>query len=92
VLDGLGHVVHADDPRAGVMGRSDGSQAAAQTVRGLGAGQLADEGLLVGRITAKLKVPRNSTLIFLPSRSLELNPVENVWQYLRDQPRPSGPC
>jgi len=54
--------------------------------------ELADEGLLVGRITAKLKVPRNSTLIFLPSRSLEFNPVENVWQYLRDQPRPSGPC
>ena len=23
------------------------------------------------------------TLIFLPSRSPELNPVENVWQYLR---------
>jgi len=23
------------------------------------------------------------TMIFLPSRSPELNPVENVWQYLR---------
>lgn len=23
------------------------------------------------------------TLLFLPSRSPELNPVENVWQYLR---------
>ncbi len=23
------------------------------------------------------------TLIFLPSRSPELNPVENIWQYLR---------
>jgi transposase len=23
------------------------------------------------------------TLIFLPSRAPELNPVENVWQYLR---------
>lgn len=33
--------------------------------------------------TAKLKVPKNITLIFLPSRSPELNPVENVWQYLR---------
>ena len=33
--------------------------------------------------TEKLKVPRNITLIFLPSRSPELNPVENVWQYLR---------
>lgn len=33
--------------------------------------------------TEKLNVPRNMTLIFLPSRSPELNPVENVWQYLR---------
>jgi hypothetical protein len=28
-------------------------------------------------------VPKNISLIFLPSRSPELNPVENVWQYLR---------
>jgi len=33
--------------------------------------------------TAKLRVPKNMTLIFLPSRAPELNPVENVWQYLR---------
>ncbi|SFD11807.1 DDE superfamily endonuclease [Devosia psychrophila] len=33
--------------------------------------------------TEKLIVPKNMTLIFLPSRSPELNPVENVWQYLR---------
>jgi hypothetical protein len=33
--------------------------------------------------TDKLKVPRNITLILLPSRSPELNPVENIWQYLR---------
>lgn len=33
--------------------------------------------------TGKLNVPRNITLIFLPSRSPELNPVENVWQYMR---------
>ena len=33
--------------------------------------------------TGKLKVPKNITLIFLPSRSPELNPVENIWQYLR---------
>jgi transposase len=32
---------------------------------------------------AKLKVPKNLTIILLPSRSPELNPVENVWQYLR---------
>lgn len=33
--------------------------------------------------TGKLKVPKNITLILLPSRSPELNPVENIWQYLR---------
>jgi transposase len=33
--------------------------------------------------TAKLDVPKNITPIFLPSRAPELNPVENVWQYLR---------
>ena len=33
--------------------------------------------------TGKLKVPNNITIILLPSRSPELNPVENIWQYLR---------
>jgi len=33
--------------------------------------------------TGKLKVPTNLTIILLPSRSPELNPVENIWQYLR---------
>mgnify|MGYP001087033328 CR=1 FL=1 len=33
--------------------------------------------------TANLTVPRNITPIFLPSRSPELNPVESVWQYMR---------
>jgi hypothetical protein len=33
--------------------------------------------------TAKLNVPRNITPILLPSRAPELNPVENIWQYLR---------
>ena len=31
-----------------------------------------------------LKVPDNITLVFLPPRSPELNPVENVWQFMRD--------
>ena len=31
----------------------------------------------------KLKVPSNLTIILLPSRSPELNPAENIWQYLR---------
>ena len=33
--------------------------------------------------TDKLKVPKNLTIILLPSRSPELSPVENIWQYLR---------
>lgn len=33
--------------------------------------------------TGMLTVPKNVTLIFLPSRSPELNPVEQIWQYLR---------
>jgi len=33
--------------------------------------------------TSNLVVPKNLTLIFLPSRAPELNPVENVWQYQR---------
>ena len=32
----------------------------------------------------KLKVPHNITLLPLPPRSPELNPVENVWQFMRD--------
>jgi hypothetical protein len=33
--------------------------------------------------TGNLMVPKNLTLVFLPSRAPELNPVENIWQYLR---------
>jgi len=33
--------------------------------------------------TNKLNIPDNITLLPLPPRSPELNPVENVWQYLR---------
>ena len=33
--------------------------------------------------TSKLSIPNNISLVFLPPRSPELNPVENVWQYLR---------
>ena len=33
--------------------------------------------------TGHLMGPKNLTLIFLPSRAPELNPVENIWQYLR---------
>ncbi len=33
--------------------------------------------------TKKLKVPKNITLMPLPPRSPELNPAENIWQYMR---------
>jgi len=35
-------------------------------------------------LSPKLKVPDNITLLPLPSKSPELNPVETIWQYLRD--------
>ncbi len=34
--------------------------------------------------TAKLVIPPNITLLLLPPRSPELNPVENIWQFMRD--------
>ncbi|ORE96951.1 hypothetical protein ATO4_10639 [Aurantimonas sp. 22II-16-19i] len=34
--------------------------------------------------TPKLEVPANITLMFLPSKAPELNPQENVWQFMRD--------
>ena len=34
--------------------------------------------------TPKLEVPDNITLLFLPARAPELNPVENIWQFMRD--------
>jgi transposase len=33
--------------------------------------------------TASLDMPTNITPVFLPSRAPELNPVENIWQYMR---------
>ena len=35
--------------------------------------------------TARLVVPKNLTLIFLPSRAPELNPVETIWPDLRQR-------
>ncbi len=34
-------------------------------------------------ISKKLKVPKNVTIVLLPPYSPELNPVENLWHYLR---------
>ena len=36
-------------------------------------------------VSADLQVPPNLTLVHLPSYSPELNPVEKVWQHLRDR-------
>jgi hypothetical protein len=33
--------------------------------------------------TGALTLPENPSLLFLPPKSPELNPVENIWQYLR---------
>jgi DDE superfamily endonuclease len=35
-------------------------------------------------VSPKLRVPDNITLLPFPPRSPELNPVENVWQFVRD--------
>lgn len=35
-------------------------------------------------MTPKLNVPGNITLLSLPPRAPELNPVENLWQFMRD--------
>ena len=35
-------------------------------------------------VSRKLKVPSNITLVPLPAKAPELNPVENIWQYMRE--------
>jgi len=35
-------------------------------------------------LSTRLVVPANITIIALPPKCPELNPVENVWQFLRD--------
>jgi transposase len=35
-------------------------------------------------MSARLAVPQNITIIPLPPKSPELNPMENIWQFLRD--------
>ena len=37
-----------------------------------------------GHISKALPVPPNITLVPLPAKSPELNPVENIWQFMRD--------
>jgi transposase len=34
--------------------------------------------------TGKLEVPANISIVALPAKCPELNPVENVWQFMRD--------
>jgi len=35
-------------------------------------------------MSTRLVVPANITILALPPKSPELNPVENVWQFMRD--------
>lgn len=35
-------------------------------------------------LTPKLVIPNNISIIPIPSKSPELNPQENVWQFIRD--------
>ena len=35
-------------------------------------------------LTPKLKLPANISIIAIPSKSPELNPHENIWQFMRD--------
>src|SRR3982074_3497061 len=35
-------------------------------------------------VSKKLPIPDNITLLPLPPKSPELNPVENIWQFMRD--------
>jgi transposase len=35
-------------------------------------------------LSAKLGVPENITLVPLPPKCPELNPMENIWQFIRD--------
>ena len=36
-------------------------------------------------ISERLAVPSNITIVPLPAKCPELNPVENVWQFMRDK-------
>jgi len=36
------------------------------------------------RLSAGLEVPENITILPLPPKSPELNPVKNLWQFIRD--------
>ncbi len=35
-------------------------------------------------MSTRLAVPDNISIVMLPARSPELNPVENIWQFMRD--------
>ena len=35
-------------------------------------------------VTGKLNIPDNISLVPLPSKCPELNPVENIWEFMRD--------
>ena len=45
---------------------------------------LACDGAGWHQLGGRLRVPENISLLHLPPYSPELNPIENVWDYLRD--------
>ena len=70
---------HAATPKAG---RCISRKIAATVAPGAHAGLLLDQAGWHG--SGALIVPPNITLMPLPSKCPELNPVENIWQFMRD--------
>ena len=74
----------------GRLGRGDAGTVGLVPARGEGAHPPAvHPGVLLldqagWHTTTKLTVPANITLVPLPARSPELNPVETIWQFMRD--------
>jgi transposase len=70
-------------PRCTTDGMSQHLQEIAQTVApGAHAVLLLDQARW--HLSQQLVVPANITLLPLPPKSPELNPVENLWQYMRE--------
>ena len=77
---GFGIASRQHQARALAFLRADGSEDAGVAAKAHGVVLMDRAGW---HSTGNLKVPKNLTIILLPSRSPELNPVENIWQYLR---------
>lgn len=80
VLDGMSR---ADAARIGGMDRQATRLGADTEAMQLHINEISSRHVEKGAHAANLSIPGNITPIFLPSRAPELNPVENVWQYMR---------